>query len=200
MDQDRPHYDALDDEALAVFFVADEDSPARAAFEILFRRHERMLRRRAEHYAGNDHAIAADAFALTMTEAWIRRADYKPESSSWVAWVTNRLSSRVIDELRDRVKYQQEQEGRELTAFSDKGALPPDRIVMDRDELDRALTALAAANPQAREVILLRYVDEFTVDEIAGRLSISMAVVYALIRTASEFLEGALGYQGDSQT
>jgi DNA-directed RNA polymerase specialized sigma24 family protein len=106
----------------------------------------------------------------------------------------------VIDELRDRVKYQQEQEGRELTAFSDKGALPPDRIVTDRDELNRAMTALAAANPQARDVILLRYEDEYTVDEIAGRLSISLAVVYALIRTASEFLEGALGYQGDFQT
>lgn len=78
-----------------------------------------------------------------------------------------------------------------LVTLSDGDALH-DLSAEDVLALDRALEAMAAAHPQAAEIVLLRYFGGLTMDDIAEALAVSTRTVERKWRFARAWLTNAL--------
>jgi RNA polymerase sigma factor (sigma-70 family) len=62
-----------------------------------------------------------------------------------------------------------------LNALHDE--VSPERVMLGRERLDRALTVIASLTPRTRQVFLLHRFEEMTYQSIARRLGISVSAV-----------------------
>jgi RNA polymerase sigma factor (TIGR02999 family) len=80
-----------------------------------------------------------------------------------------------------------------------RGALPleqagevPDGLTGCYEDLTSALTELAAADPRKARIVLLRYFDGFTNEEVAAELGVSLSTVEREVRMALPWLRSRL--------
>jgi RNA polymerase sigma-70 factor, ECF subfamily len=153
-----------------------------AAFEIIMRRHNRLLFRTARSILKID-AEAEDALQETYLRAWRALSTFRAESklSTWlVRIVTNealgrlrRRSASVIpfDATMDAADSDSEQ------SMDDDPDQRPECIAM-RSDVRRLVEARIDALPEAfRTVFVLRAVEEWSVEEIAEALQLPEATV-----------------------
>jgi RNA polymerase sigma factor (sigma-70 family) len=198
VDQQRPDDTELSDLPLGADFAGADEERAGVALETFLDRHENALRQLALRAAAGNTTYADDAFGQTMLEVWVQRRTFRP-GCSWLAWVSIRLRSRVRDQFRRGLRHPglglpESAEGSQ-TALPDPKVRPPDQVAADRDEIQYALGRLAAANSEARDALVLRTTG-YKVVEIADKLDVSVHRVYALLRTAHEFLGASLARNG----
>jgi RNA polymerase sigma factor (TIGR02999 family) len=118
---------------------------------------------------GHFFAIASEAMRRVLVNHAVAQQTEK-RGGNWV-----RLTVGVLDEV---------------VADADDA----DAVVID---LDRALTQLAALDPQQARVVELRYFGGLTLDETAAAMSLSVATVKREWSTARLWLKRALGAMDD---
>jgi RNA polymerase sigma-70 factor (ECF subfamily) len=116
--------------------------------------------RLATFILGGDRAEAEDAVHDAALRAWEHFGDLR-ETASFEAWFT-RI---VVNACRDRIG---QRRIRPLTLADSVPGTSPDHAeeLVRADALERAMLALS---PKHREVIALRYVGDYSLDEIAAR-------------------------------
>lgn len=132
-----------------------------AAFEKLFRDEHSRCVRVAQRIVRNE-AIAHDIAAEALTRAWSRWDVL--ESQRPGAWVVTVATNLAIDAVRRRIP---------MTEAPTSTDSPEDRIVI-RAVLTNALQTLPS---RQRMAIVLRFVAELSVDEIADALCVSQGTV-----------------------
>jgi RNA polymerase sigma-70 factor (ECF subfamily) len=136
---------------------------------------------------GGHAAVAEDLLQETLIEAVRSASTFRGESSlkTWLCAIARRRLSRHYEAERKAAVLRAG-----LSVVPDPGA--PDRSadIERRDEITRALGSLP---PLHRQVLVLKYLDDRSVDEIAGELGRSRVQVQSLLQRARAGLREALG-------
>ena len=184
------HNAALSIEATASLSPSDTDADlaARAAngdetaFELIMRRHNRLLFRTARSILKSD-AETEDALQEAYLRAWRALAGFRAEAKL-ATWLVRIVINESLTRLRRRgaqvIPLDAAMEGSEHQTgawMEDDPGQRPDRAVM-RSEVRRLMEARIDTLPDAfRAVFMLRAVEELSVEEVAVALEIPQATV-----------------------
>jgi RNA polymerase sigma-70 factor (ECF subfamily) len=136
---------------------------------------------------GGHAAVAEDLLQETLIEAVRSASTFRGESAlkTWLCAIGRRRLSRHYEAERKAAVLRAG-----LSVVPDSDA--PDRgaDIERRDEITRALGSLP---PLHRQVLVLKYLDDRSVDEIAGELGRTRVQVQSLLQRARAGLREALG-------
>jgi len=172
-----------------------------AAFSELWERFGPRLVGYAASRLGGDEGLAEDATAQSLAAAVGSIRSFDPRRSSLSAWVYG-VARRVIHgELRKQRRRASVPVSAEVPLDEQVGLLAtsdPAPDLASRLEAQRKVRALAAALTQAQmEVLVLHFVDEFSVKEIARIVGRSWRAVDSLLYRAKEKARERLTQDGD---
>lgn len=172
--------EASDAELVRAFLEGDS-----AAFEELFRRHERMVRTRARRFVG-DPDLAAE---LTQ-EAFLRLVEQVCSDgvtiASVAAWLTRVVTNLAIDELRRRrihVRHHVDSAvDLDTVVACDlvQERFSPERAAEQRELAHQVRNVLTGLPERQRVVLLMRSVHRAPGEEIAHRLGCTVQAVDAM--------------------
>jgi RNA polymerase sigma-70 factor (ECF subfamily) len=140
---------------------------------------------------GGDEPAAEDLLQETLLEAVRGAAAFRGESavSTWMCAIARRRLARYYEtERRAEVA-----RGSLRLVDSRAGAGVDADLVERQDEVVRALGRLPALQ---RQVLVLKYLEELSVEDIAGQVSRSRVQVQSLLQRGREGLRRQLGAQG----
>ena len=164
----------------------------RTAFGELVVRHQASVHRFARALTGSP-AAAEDVLQETFLAAWRHARTYRGESSlrSWLLTIARRqsfhLRRRPADESSSDDSLEQLAQA---AGFADEAG--PERAAMAAQRRARLSAALEALPPEDTEVLLLRDVEEFSGEETAGTLGLTMAAMKSRLHRARLRLAAAL--------
>jgi RNA polymerase sigma-70 factor, ECF subfamily len=148
------------------------DGPAAVLYGFVFAR------------VGGDRATAEDIVQETLLEAVRGAAGFRGDSalSTWLCTIGRRRLARHYERER-----KQDVARSGLTAIEGGGAEPEaaDPLVEDRDAVIRALGRLPALH---RQVLVLKYLDDLSVAEVAEALGRTRVQVQSLLQRARDGL------------
>ena len=183
-DDSPPHHDTRADELLAIRCQLGE----RGAFEDLFARWHRPLWRYARNLSGSDSA--ADD---TTQEVWLRvlrgiaRLRDGARLRAWLFGIARRV---LMDRLRARY-------ARPVADDIDLDDLPAEAANEDKEQdLATMLEELARLPLIENEILTLFYLQELTMDDIAGTLGIPVGTVKSRLYRARNMLRRELNLKG----
>ena len=147
-------------------------------FQAEVRRIEKLMYRVSMSYLGNAED-AADAVQDTLAKAWEKRATLS-RPGQFKPWVMRILANRCKDVLRRR---------RRKSFYP----LEEDTVAVDMPEPQPpVLAAMEKLKPECRIVMILYYVDGWTVQQIADSLGIPLGTVKTRMRSARKRLKQTL--------
>lgn len=173
-----------------------------AAFELIMRRHNRLLFRTARGIAADD-AEAQDIVQETYLHAFTRLDSFRGDAAlgTWLARIAINVA---LDAQRRKGRQVRIDDSQDLAAepspehtmsFSAPPREAPDAAV-ERGQLRALLqSAIEQLPPIYRSVFMLRAVEELSVDETAFCLHVSADVVKTRYLRARALLRDALGAQ-----
>jgi RNA polymerase sigma-70 factor (ECF subfamily) len=168
--------------------LADEDARERAFFGLLDRRALDAAYRYATLILG-DRLDAEDATHDAALAAWRRFSELR-DPGRFDAWFGRILVNTCRDRLRARRRNVHEVLDEETA-----GVLgDPAGAIARRQAIARALQSLSADH---REVIVLRFYADLTVDQIAQRTSVGAGTVKSRLHYALRHLRDALGSEDE---
>lgn len=157
---------------------------SREAFEQLVLRYSDPLYRHALAMTGSPD-VADDILQSSFITAYHNLADVRGRFGAWMFMiVSNRCRDWLKNIRRDHVSYYEDDQ---LSPI----ATPEEALAMDelRSDLEMALASLSVG---LREAFILRHVEGYSYEEMAGLLSVSPAAVKMRVHRAREMLQKLL--------
>ena len=149
----------------------------RAAFDVLYRRYLDRVYGYA-FYQLRDHHDAEDATERTFLAALRGIGSYRERGSTFRAWLFRIAHNTVVNAHRTRSRRRTEPLPEDPTwAALDAD---PARLVTRADELHAVMRAVVSLPQDRRQVVLLRFVDGLSADEIGAVLGRSAGAVRVL--------------------
>lgn len=130
---------------------------------------------------GGDHALAEELTQQAMVQAVRARASYDGRASV-TTWICSIARNLVIDHHR---RLDREERGRLRLTVREIDPIDQHARVADRDELESALRRLPAIG---RLALVLRYIDDYSVAEIARLIGRTESATHALLTRSREQL------------
>ena len=172
--------DAESDEALVEICNSGDAAAATAAFGKLYRRHRGYVLKIALRFT-RDRELAADALQDVFT--WLLR-QFPPPGTG--VTLTARFSTYLYPIAKNSTLTLLRRQSRRGYGDIDLDELPdPGTPPEAGDDLDRLLANLA---PERREILSLRFVDDLSLEEIAGVLEIPLGTVKSRLHLAIKAL------------
>jgi RNA polymerase sigma factor (sigma-70 family) len=153
------------------------------AFETLFRQYERLVFRTAFLITGSKEA-AEDALQEVFISVWKSRHTYDPRKgklSTWLHRITVNQCSR-----KQQVTTSLEEKGVDLPEM--KHRAQPEETTITKMEYDQLLKAMNALDTKHRSVLVLRYFNELSYNEIAEALEIPLGTVKSRLNQSLKYL------------
>ncbi len=145
------------------------------AFSELYRRHVDMIYRYA--YARvRDATIAEDLTAQVFLKAFEGLPNYEPRGAPFSAWLYRIAHARIVDYWRQQQRRQEVGLLESLPATDPQ----PEDIVLAKSEWKAAVDLLAQLTDDQRDVIILRFIEEMSLAEVAETLDKTVGAVKAL--------------------
>jgi RNA polymerase sigma-70 factor (ECF subfamily) len=163
----------------------------RDAFRSLFERHKDRVYNVALYFFGGDEATAADVTQQVFLKLFTRIGQFQGESE-FTTWLYRLTTNACVDEQRKRSRVRQFDEGEELRRPFE-GRTQEERLAGAevRHSVERAVAAL---KPKLRVVMLLKYFEELSYEEIAGVLGLSKGTVASRLNRGHKVLARKLGH------
>jgi len=151
-----------DDEAA---LVAKAVAGNAAAFATLYDMHVRRVYRQCYYRAGN-RADAEDLVQQTFLQAWQALPRYRRTGAPFLAWLLTISHNLAVSRQRKTT--------REVTdpdlSVPATPASDPVVVTLDRLDHDEVRQAILQLKPDRQQVILLRFIEGYEVDEVAAAL------------------------------
>jgi RNA polymerase sigma-70 factor (ECF subfamily) len=163
----------------------------RDAFRRLFERHKDRVYSVALYFFGGDEATAADVTQQVFLKLFTRIRQFQGESE-FTTWLYRLTTNACVDEQRKRRRVQQLGEDVELPEPRERRA-QEERLA--RAEVAHSVKrAVASLKPKLRVVMLLKYFEEMSYEEIAGALGLSKGTVASRLNRGHKVLARKLGH------
>lgn len=178
---------ALSDEAL-IAMVCERHTRARPAFDVLAERHQAWLVRLLSYILG-DQGLAEDVAQETFVRAYTAMGEGEQPAAmqSWLRTIGTRLAFNRRRDRKTRARYQDAAPGPTQSSSLHER-------VAATEAVQHALLLLPFAYS---EILVLRYVEELDVAEIAAMLDLGLsAAKMRLKRARDEFAERFGGEMG----
>ena len=171
-------------DAELIVMVRERGLGWKLAFNVLLGRHRDWLLRHCVFRLGNRHD-AQDVTQQVMLRAW-QAIDRFEGRSAFRTWLYTIAENQCRSFAVKRMRYVQTEHIEHLIDLYLEGASIPDE---ERYALNQAVaTALQNVSDKAREVLLLRFYQECSLEEIAATLAISLsAAKMRLYRSLEQF-------------
>ncbi len=159
-----------------------------AAFEQLFRRHKKDLHRYCMQRTGNNLSDAGDILQETFIKVYLNLDKYNP-AYPFRQWIHTIARNTFIDYTRKRkdspLSIDSQNAGGTRLNPAATTANPEERMMQDQTgkELDKALERMS---PRYRTMINMRFIQEYSYEEIAGMLDMPLGTVKTQIHRARE--------------
>ena len=128
-----------------------------------------------------NRADADECFQETFLSALKLGQDHTVQN--WRALLTRIATARAVDRLRQRSRQSNREEPADFESIEDREIKPHDRAI-SRELADRLRQALARIPPRQAEVFSLACIDQWSYEQIAGHLGISVDSVGVLVHRA----------------
>jgi RNA polymerase sigma-70 factor (ECF subfamily) len=145
------------------------------AFSELYRRHVDMIYRYT--YARvRDATVAEDLTAQVFLKAFEGLENYQPRGAPFSAWLYRIAHARTVDYWR------QQQRRQEVVLLDNLPARSPspEDVVVAKSEWKAAVDLLSQLTDDQRDVIILRFIEEMSLAEVADTLDKTVGAVKAL--------------------
>jgi RNA polymerase sigma-70 factor (ECF subfamily) len=180
--------DAADDPTLAARFARAEDG----AFEAVVARYHPRIHRLAYRLLGWSAADADDVVQEVFLAALRSAGKFRGQSSlgTWLTTITlNQCRTHrrgLLARLRLITRFSS-------TATPRKEAPPADVPAADADAFAHVQSALRHLSPRDREIIVLHYLEQHSVDQIAALLNLTRGAVDVRLHRARKRVREVLG-------
>ena len=139
-----------------------------------------------------DHAAAQDVVQEALIRTFSRR-----RSGVDIEWLEAYVRRAILHVYLDGYRKRRRWWGRAPALADGNGAEAPDTIAVRRADIQAALACLP---PQERACIILRHVDDLSVDEVAERLGVAPGTVKRYLFDARHRLSPLLGEDDTERT
>lgn len=161
------------------------------AFEALFRQYQKLVFRTAYLITG-DGETAKDVMQEVFVSVWKSRHTFNPEKGKFTTWL-----HRITVNKCSRKRRKKQPPFLSLEAAEGKGFEPgsddiPRELMISREEYAGLMKALAALDTKHRSVVVLRYFNEFSCEEIAQIADIPLGTVKSRLHYALKSLRQEL--------
>jgi RNA polymerase sigma-70 factor (ECF subfamily) len=162
-----------------------------AAFESLFNKYERLVYRTAYLITG-DREEAKDILQEVFVAVWKWRHTFDPRKGEFTTWL-HRITVNECSKKRKKrritfLSLEEENQGYKPENPSEL----PEEIMISKEEYDGLMRALSSLDTKHRSVLVLRFFNELSYEEIAQVVGVSLGTVKSRIHYALKTLRGQL--------
>ncbi len=158
-----------------------------AAFESLFRQYQRLVFKNAYLITGSREE-AEDVLQEVFVSVWRARQTFNPQKGKLTTWLHRITVNKCVERQRKKKVTQVSLEGLDLpmTQVSDD-------VLVSRQEYDRLIKAMNSLDTKHRAVLVLRYFNDLSYEEIAQTVGIPLGTVKSRMNQALKLLRGQMG-------
>ena len=160
-----------------------------AAFEALFRQYERLVYRTAYLITGSKEA-AEDALQEVFVSVWRSRHTYDSNKGKLTTWLHRITVNQCSREKARKAPAVVSLEEKGIDLPETKHQSQPEDVLINKMEYDRLLKAMDALDTKHRSVLVLRYFNDLSYQEIAESLGIPLGTVKSRINHSLRCLKG----------
>jgi len=157
------------------------------AFETLYQQYEKLVFRTAYLITGSKEA-AEDALQEVFVSVWRSRHTYDPDKGKLTTWLhritVNQCSRGKARKAPSVISL--EEKGIDLPEM--KHSQPEDALI-SKMEYDRLLRAMDSLDTKHRSVLVLRYFNDLSYQEIAEALDIPLGTVKSRLNQSLKYLK-----------
>ncbi len=157
------------------------------AFEVLFRQYERLVFKNAYLITGRREE-AEDVLQNVFVSVWKSRHTFNPDKGKFSTWL-HRIT--VNECLRKRQKKEPALVPLENLNLPDSGG--GEEAAMNKEECERVIAAMNTLDKRHRGVLVLRYLNDLSYDEIARTMGIPLGTVKSRINKGLKNLRERIG-------
>ncbi len=162
------------------------------AFETLYRQYEKLVFRTAYLITGNREA-AEDALQEVFVSVWRSRHTYDSNKGKLTTWLYHITVNQCLREKARKVPATISLEEKGVEPPEMKYRSQPEDILINKMEYDRLLRAMDVLDTKHRSVLVLRYFNELSYEEIAQAVGIPLGTVKSRIYAALKALREQVG-------
>jgi len=145
------------------------------AFETLFRLHNKMVFKTAYLITGNKET-AEDVLQEVFVSVWKSRHTYNPDKGKLTTWLHRITVNQCLKKSgKSPVTVSLDEKGIDLPEMELQS--DPEEILISKAEYDRLLKAIDTLDTKHRSVLVLRYFNDLSYQEIAEALEIPLGTV-----------------------
>ena len=167
------------------------------AYALIVRRYEPPLRRYVGRLIGSRRDIADDILQETFLKAYVNLNDYDP-TRPFSPWMYRIAHNQAVSQLRKHgvaALTINGEEGERILLGITGGVDMQEMLDTVRNE-KRLTAAVAALEPRYRDVMVLRFLEERSYEDIADILRLPMGTVATLVSRGKDRLRKALAATG----
>jgi len=162
------------------------------AFASLFRQYEKMVYRTAYLITG-DREAAKDVLQEVFVSVWKSRRSFNPELAKFTTWL-HRITVNRCSRIRRKknISFPSLEELKERGLQPNENPASIEEVMISRVEYDNFLHALNELDSKHRTVVVLRYFNDLSCDEVAGITGIPLGTVKSRLHYALKSLRQIL--------
>ena len=153
-----------------------------AAFGALFRQYERLVFKNAYLITG-DREEAEDVLQEVFVSVWKSRHTFNPNRGKLTTWLHRITVNKCLERNRRRKLDTLPLEGLDLPATQ-----LTDNVLVTRQEYDKLIEAMNSLDAKHRAVLILRYFNDLSYEEIAKAVGIPLGTVKSRINSGLKLL------------
>jgi RNA polymerase sigma-70 factor (ECF subfamily) len=155
-----------------------------SAFEALFRQYERLVFKNAYLITGTREE-AEDVLQEVFVSVWRSRQTFDPDKGKLTTWLHRITVNKCLERRRKKKLAPVSLEGLDLsnTQLSDE-------VLVTKQEYERLIAAMNSLDTKHRAVLVLRYFNDLSYEEIAQTVGIPLGTVKSRLNQGLKLLRG----------
>ena len=158
------------------------------AFETLYRQYEKLVYRTAYLITGSKEA-AEDALQEVFISVWKSRHTYDPNKGKLTTWLHRITVNQCSREKARKTPVAISLEEKDIDLPEMKRSYQPEDVLINKMEYDRLLRAMDALDTKHRSILVLRYFNDLSYQEIAEALEIPLGTVKSRLNQSLRYLK-----------
>jgi RNA polymerase sigma-70 factor (ECF subfamily) len=163
----------------------------REAFRVLFEKYKDRVYSIALYFFRGDEATAGDVTQQVFLKLFTRIGQFQGESE-FTTWLYRLTTNACVDEQRKRRRFLQFGEATDVK--EPRGTKTQEDSVARAEVADSVKRAVGLLKPKLRVVMLLKYFEEMSYEEIAAALGCSKGTVASRLNRGHKVLARKLGH------